>query len=77
MVAVGLIWRGATVACAITAITAALAINFVVQLAGRTLPYGISGPLVAFVTSMILFIGVSLVTRKPDLPEDIDRVMDI
>lgn len=77
VVAVGLNWRGATVAGAITAITAALAINFVVQLAGLTLPYGISGPLVAFVTSMILFIGVSLVTRKPDLPEDIDRVMDI
>jgi len=77
VVAVGLNWRGASVAGAITAITAALVINFVVQLAGITLPYGISGPLVAFVTSMILFIGVSLVTRKPDLPEDIDRVLDI
>ncbi len=77
VVAVGLNWRGATVPGAITAITAALAINFVVQLAGLALPYGISGPLVAFLTSMILFIGVSLVTRKPDLPEDINRLMDI
>ncbi len=77
VVAVGLNWRGATVAGAITAITAALAINFIVQLAGLVLPYGISGPLVAFMTSMILFIGVSLVTRKPDLPEDIDRLLDI
>lgn len=77
VVAVGLNWRGATVAGAVSAILAALAINFVVQLAGLTLPYGISGPLVAFVTSMILFIGVSLVTRKPDLPEDMDQLMDI
>lgn len=77
VVAVGLNWRGATVAGAVTAISAALAINFIVQLAGIALPYGISGPLVAFVTSMILFIGVSLVTRKPDLPEDMNRLLDI
>ena len=62
---------------AVTAISAALTINFVVQLAGLSLPYGISGPLVAFVTSMILFIGVSLLTRKPDLPADIDQLLDI
>lgn len=77
VVAVGLNWRGATVAGAVTAISAALTINFVVQLAGIVLPYGISGPLVAFVTSMVLFIGVSMVTRKPDLPSDIDRVLEI
>ena len=77
VVAVGLNWRGATVAGAVSAISAALAINFVVQLAGLTLPYGISGPLVAFVTSMILFVGVSLVTRKPDLPEDMDQLLNI
>lgn len=77
VVAVGLNWRGATVAGAVTAISAALTINFVVQLAGIVLPYGISGPLVAFITSMVLFIGVSMVTPKPDLPSDIDRVLDI
>ena len=77
VVAVGLNWRGATVAGAVTAISAALTINFVVQLAGIVLPYGISGPLVAFITSMVLFVGVSMVTRKPDLPSDIDRVLEI
>lgn len=77
VVAVGLNWRGATVAGAVTAISAALTINFVVQLAGIVLPYGISGPLVAFITSMVLFIGVSLVTQKPELPSDIERVMEI
>ncbi len=77
VVAVGLNWRGATVAGAVTAISAALAINFFVQLAGIALPHGISGPLVAFVTSMILFIGVSMLTRKPDLPSDIDQVLNL
>ena len=45
VVAVGLNWKGATVAGAITAIIAALLINFVSQLAGIVFPYGISGQL--------------------------------
>ncbi|MDD9889806.1 MAG: hypothetical protein OXU66_01430 [Gammaproteobacteria bacterium] len=77
VVAVGLNWKGATVAGAVTAISAALLINFVSQLAGFTFPYGVSGQLVAFVASMVLFIGVSLVTKKPVLDSDIDRMMDI
>ena len=77
VVAVGLNWRGATVPGAVTAIIAALSINFFVQLAGITPPWGISGPLIAFISSMILFIGISLVTRRPDLPDDIDRLLDI
>ena len=77
VVAVGLNWRGATVAGAVTAISAALLINFVVQLSSIVLPYGISGPLVAFVTSMILFIGVSLITKQPELAPDIEDVLRI
>lgn len=77
VVAVGLNWKGATVAGAVTAVSAALLINFITQLAGYTFPYGVSGQLVAFACSMVLFIGVSLATKKPDLDSDIDRVMDI
>ena len=77
VVAIGLNWKGATVAGAVTAIGAALIINFGSQLAGITFPYGVSGQLVAFVSSMVLFLGVSLVTRKPVLDSDIDRLMDI
>ena len=77
VVAVGLNWRGATVPGAITAIIAALLINFVTQLGGYTLPYGISGQLIAFASSMVLFIGVSMLTKKPELASDIDQMMDI
>lgn len=77
VVAVGLNWRGATVPGAVTAVVAALSINFFVQLAGIIPPWGISGPLIAFVSSMILFIGISLFTKKPDLPDDIERLLDI
>jgi len=77
VVAVGLNWKGATVPGAITAIIAALLINFVTQLGGYTLPYGISGQLIAFASSMVLFIGVSMLTKKPELASDIDQMMDI
>jgi len=77
VVAVGLNWKGASAAGAVTAIASALLINFVSQLAGYTFPYGVSGQLVAFVSSMVLFIGVSLITRKPVLESDINRVLDI
>jgi len=77
VVAVGLNWKDATVAGAVTAIGTALTINFGSQLAGITFPYGVSGQLVAFVSSMVLFIGVSLVTKKPELDNDIKLIMDI
>ncbi|MEC8995281.1 MAG: sodium/proline symporter [Pseudomonadota bacterium] len=77
VVAVGLNWKGATVPGAITAIIAALLINFVTQLGGYTLPYGISGQLIAFASSMVLFIGVSMLTKKPELASDLDQMMDI
>ena len=77
VVAVGLNWKGATVPGAITAIIAALLINFVTQLAGYTLPYGISGTLVAFASSMELFIGVSMLTKPLKLAPDIDQMMNI
>lgn len=77
VLAIGLNWKGATVMGAVTAILAALIINFLVQLAGIVLPYGISGGLVSFLTSLILFIGVSLVTTKPELDSDIEKVLEI
>lgn len=77
VVAIGLNWKGATVPGAVTAILTALVINFVVQLAGITLPYGISGGLVAFISSLILFIGVSSLTKKPKLGANIERLLEL
>ena len=77
VVAIGLNWKGATVMGAVTAIVAALLINFIVQLAGIVLPYGISGGLVSFVTSLLLFIGVSLLGKPPQLDADIEGVLNI
>lgn len=77
VLAIGLNWKGATALGAISAIVSALLINFIVQLAGIVLPYGILGGLIAFVVSLILFIGVSLVTKKPELDADMEAVLNI
>jgi Na+/proline symporter len=77
VLAIGLNWKGATATGAATAIVAALLINFAVQLAGIVLPYGITGGLVSFLASLILFIGVSLVTKKPELESDMEAVLNI
>lgn len=77
VVGIGLNWKGATASGAITAIVSSLLINFAVQLGIITLPYGISGGLLAFITSFVLFIGVSLLTQPPQLEEDLAEVMEI
>jgi Na+/proline symporter len=77
VVAIGLNWKGATVSGAVTAIIAALLINFIVQIYNITLPYGIDGGLVAFLTSLVLFLGVSLISKPPQLHADIEAVLDI
>jgi len=60
------------------AIVASLAINVIFNVASISLPYGIEAGLVAFVVSITLFIGVSLVTsRGREIAPDIDRMMDI
>jgi len=77
VIAIGLNWKGATATGAVVAIVSSLLINFSVQLAGISIPYGISGGLIAFVTSLVLFIGVSMITRGRKLDADIDTLMEI
>ena len=77
VLAIGLNWKGASVAGAVTAIVSALLINFLVQLLNLSLPYGVSGGLLSFVTSVVVFMGVSMLTRKPKMDPAIDKVMDI
>lgn len=77
VLAIGLNWKGATAIGAVTAIVAALFINLFVQLSGIALPYGILGGLISFLVSLLLFIGVSLVTKKPELDADMEAVLNL
>ncbi len=77
VLAIGLNWKGATKEGAIVAVIASLAINLNFQLFEINLPYGIDGGLVSFVSSIVLFIGVSLFSPKRKIADDIDKMMDI
>ncbi len=77
VVLIGLNWKQASARAAVIAITSSLVINLSIQLFGVTIPYAISPGFLAMLTSLILFIGVSLMEKPKPLPKDIDRIMDL
>ena len=77
VVVIGLNWKRANASGAIAAIAISLIINFSFEIFSVGLPHGISGPFVAFIASMTLFIVVSLLTPDRKLASDIDKVMNL
>ena len=77
VVVFGLNWRRATARAAVTAIVASLVLNFAVEIFSIRLPFGVSGPFLAIVTSMVLFLVISLLEPPPKLDPDIDRILDL
>lgn len=77
VVLIGLNWKQASARAAIAAITVSLLINFAIQLWQIQIPYAMSGGFIAMLTSMILFVGLSLLEKEKKLPKDIDRIMEL
>jgi len=77
VVLIGLNWKQASARAAVAAITLSLAINFAIQLWSIKIPYGISGGFLAMLSSMIVFIAISLVEKPKPLPKDIDRILEL
>ncbi len=77
VVVLGLNWKQASARAAIAAVSVSLLINFAIQLWQIKIPYGISGGFIAMLTSMILFILVSLAEKPKPLPRDIDRILEL
>lgn len=77
VVVFGLNWSRATAGAAVTAIITSLVLNFSVEIFSIRLPFGISGPLLAMVTSMTLFVIISLASRPPKLDPDIEEILKL
>lgn len=77
VVLIGLNWKQASARAAVAAISLSLAINFAIQLWAIKIPYGISGGFLAMLSSMIIFIAVSLAEKPKALPKDIDRILEL
>ena len=77
VVAIGFNWRRATPRAANVAIVASLALNVGIEVLGIRLPLGIHGGIVAMLTSLALFLGISLAQRPPRLAPDIEAALDV
>lgn len=77
VVVLGLNWKRATAKAAVVAIVSSLLINFGIELLSIRLPYGISGPFLAIVSSMTLFVVVSLADKRPKLAPEVERILSI
>ncbi len=77
VVVFGLNWRRATARAAVAAIITSLVLNFSVEIFSIALPFGISGPFLAMVSSMTLFLVISLLDERPVLDPDIEQIMKI
>ncbi|MEM7019506.1 MAG: sodium/proline symporter [Pseudomonadota bacterium] len=77
VVALGLNWRRATPLAACSAIVISLLINLALELFAIRIPWGIHGGFIALLTSMTIFIIISLLQTQPKLDEDIEVVMKL
>lgn len=77
VVVMGLNWKGATAEGAVSAIAASIFVNLAVQLKWMTVPNAMDGGFIALLISMIIFILVSLSTKRPYIDRDIDEIMEI
>lgn len=77
VVLIGLNWKQASARAAVAAISVSLLINFAIQIWQVQIPYAMSGGFIAMLTSMILFIALSMFEKEKKLSKDIDRILEL
>ena len=80
VIGLGLNWRGGSRKAALAAIVFSLAANWglvFVQMAGFAIPYGVSGGAIALLGSTLVFVGISLASKRDSLSPDIEEVMNL
>ena len=77
VVVIGFNWKRATPMAANIAVISSLVVNFVIKIFKISVPYNIDVGALALTVSLILFIGISLASEKPELDPDVEAVMDL
>ena len=77
VVVLGFNWKRATPMAANIAVISSLVVNFVIKIFKISVPYNIDVGALALTVSLILFIGISLASKKPELDPDVEAVMDL
>jgi Na+/proline symporter len=76
-VAIGFNWKRATALAANVAMASGLLLNVSIKLLDIRIPYGISVGAISLLLSLVLFFGISLFSKPPELDADIQAVMDL
>ena len=80
-IAIGLNWKRATAAACTWSIAVSIFLNFALELSARhevySLPNGLPVGAVALTVSLAIFVGVSLMTPEPEIPEDVLAAMEV
>ena len=74
-VIIGLNWERGTAMAANVAIVSSLLVNFSVKVFKIALPYNIDVGALALLVSLTLYIGISLLSKPPELDSDVEAVM--
>lgn len=77
VVVLGFNWKRATPMAANIAVLSSLTVNFVIKIFKIPVPYNIDVGALALTVSLILFIGISLASEKPEIDPDVEAVMDL
>ena len=76
-VVIGFNWKRATPVAANVAITASLAINFILKISKTPIPYNMDVGAISLLVSLILFIGISLLSNPPKLDPHVEAVINL
>lgn len=77
VVAVGLNWKRGTPLAATVAVVSSLVVNFGLKVGGVKMPFNFDVGAFALIISLTLFIGISMLSKPPELDKDVEAVMDM
>ena len=77
VVAIGFNWKRATATAVCVTIVFSVVLNFALRMLAIKLPWGIDGGALTLFLSIALFLSISLLSKPPKIPADIDRIMDL
>jgi SSS family transporter len=77
VVIIGFNWKRATSQAACVAIASSLIVNFSIEIFNIHIPGGIHGGALALLVSLLLFFGISILQKPPELDPEVRKLMEI
>jgi sodium/proline symporter/sodium/pantothenate symporter len=59
------------------AIASSLVLNFSIEVFDISIPGGLHGGTLSLLVSTVLFLGISLASKRPEIDPDVEAIMDL